>query len=284
MLDSTQLNNYRNNGYCVIENFKSLQQCQALQARAGEIVTDFSASDISVFSTKEQQRKADDYFLSSGDKVRCFFEEEAIGSSGEIVVEKSRAINKLGHAMHWQDEAFRLFSSDTRLEQICRQLEITDPRLLQSMYIFKQPRIGGEVNIHQDSTFLYTQPMSCVGFWFALEDATLENGCLWGLPGGHKTPLEKIMRRRDSGIGVEFTTLTDNHYRESDFVPLEVKAGSLIFFDGCFPHFSHANRSAKTRHAYTLHVIDGSADYPASNWLQREDQRAFPTFSQLRES
>jgi ectoine hydroxylase-related dioxygenase (phytanoyl-CoA dioxygenase family) len=39
---------------------------------------------------------------------------------------------------------------------------------------------------HQDSTFLYTDPPSCVGLWLALEDATRANGCLWGLKGIHK--------------------------------------------------------------------------------------------------
>lgn len=54
------------------------------------------------------------------------------------------------------------------------------------MYIFKQPSIGGEVAPHQDSTFLHTEPLSCVGFWWALEDADRQNGCLWGYPGVHK--------------------------------------------------------------------------------------------------
>ena len=54
------------------------------------------------------------------------------------------------------------------------------------MYIFKQPNIGGEVTCHQDSTFLYTEPIDIVGLWFALEDATIENGCLWAIPGGHR--------------------------------------------------------------------------------------------------
>jgi phytanoyl-CoA hydroxylase len=51
------------------------------------------------------------------------------------------------------------------------------------MYIFKQPFIGGEIDCHQDSTFLYTDPLSCIGFWFALEDATVDNGCLYAIPG-----------------------------------------------------------------------------------------------------
>ena len=63
---------------------------------------------------------------------------------------------------------------------------IVDPLAVQSMYIFKQPRIGGEVSCHQVATFLYTEPTSVVGFWFAIEDATLDNGCLWAQPGGHR--------------------------------------------------------------------------------------------------
>ena len=54
---------------------------------------------------------------------------------------------------------------------------------LQSMLIFKQPFVGGEVVPHQDSCFVTTDPLSCVGIWLALEDATQENGCLWTLPG-----------------------------------------------------------------------------------------------------
>ena len=57
------------------------------------------------------------------------------------------------------------------------------PQCVQSMYIFKQPHIGGEVGAHQDGTFLITQPQSCIGLWWALENTTIHNGCLWAIPG-----------------------------------------------------------------------------------------------------
>jgi ectoine hydroxylase-related dioxygenase (phytanoyl-CoA dioxygenase family) len=43
--------------------------------------------------------------------------------------------------------------------------------------------------------FLYTDPISVNGFWFAIEDATLENGCLWAAPGGHQGPLRQLFKR-----------------------------------------------------------------------------------------
>ena len=76
---------------------------------------------------------------------------------------------------------------------------MVEPRLLQSMLIFKHAGIGGEVVSHQDATFLYTEPMTVMGLWFALEDATIENGCLFAQPGGHRGPLRRLFRRSGSG-------------------------------------------------------------------------------------
>ena len=145
------------------------------------------------------------------------------------------------------------------------------PGIIQSMYIFKPPRIGGEVVCHQDSTYIYTEPESCVGFWFALEDATVENGCMQFIPGGHKSPLKRRNYRRPDGRLVT-ETLDDTPWPVENLVPVEAEAGTLVVFDGRASHLSAANRSDKSRHAYTLHVIDRACRYPDSNWLQRGDQ------------
>ncbi|MGC2130311.1 MAG: phytanoyl-CoA dioxygenase family protein, partial [Candidatus Aquilonibacter sp.] len=52
-------------------------------------------------------------------------------------------------------------------------------------------------------------------------------------------------------------------------IPLDVPAGSLVVFDGLLPHYSAPNRSPHSRHAYTLHAVDGRAAYSPKNWLQR---------------
>jgi phytanoyl-CoA hydroxylase len=136
------------------------------------------------------------------------------------------------------------------------------------MYIFKQPFIGGEVTAHQDHTFLWTDPPTVTGFWFALEDATVENGCLWARPGGHVEPPRKRFHRLPGG-GTAFEVVDDRPLPQDGMVPLPVSKGSCIVLHGLLPHDSGANRSARSRQAYSLHVIDAGASYPADNWLQR---------------
>jgi phytanoyl-CoA hydroxylase len=139
------------------------------------------------------------------------------------------------------------------------------------MYIFKQPHIGGEVTCHQDATFLYTEPRSVTGLWFALEDAGVENGCLWAIPGGHRLGLKKRFVRERQG-GTRFEVLDEGAWSVDGLVPLEVKKGALIILHGLLPHLSRMNRSPQSRHAYTLHLIESGCDYPADNWLQRSPQ------------
>ena len=155
-------------------------------------------------------------------------------------------------------------------------LGLADALALQSMYIFKQPGIGGEVGCHQDATFLYTDPMTVTGFWFAIEDATLENGCLWAAPG--RSSRRPACARCSSASG-DMTDDDGTVFEQLDptplptppdeLVPLEVPAGTLVVLHGLLPHWSGANRSARSRHAYSVHCIAAAADYPEWNWLQR---------------
>jgi phytanoyl-CoA hydroxylase len=266
-------NAYRRDGFLVLEGFVEPAACDELSAAAGRIVRDFSPEQISVFSTHEQTRRSDDYFLESGDKVRCFFEEDAF-VHGRLVHPIERSINKIGHALHDLEPAFRRFSYDRRLGELVASLGLARPQLLQSMYIFKQPFIGGEVTPHQDHTFLWTDPPSVTGLWFALEDATTDNGCMWALPGSHGEPARKRFHRAAGG-GTAFETLDDRPFPVDGFVPLEAPKGTCIVLHGLLLHRSGANRSAQSRQAYSLHVIDGAATYRADNWLQRGSLRGF---------
>ena len=89
--------------------------------------------------------------------------------------------------MHLLDEDIKSVSTSSKIIETIRGIGFRSPILLQSMIIYKQPRIGGRVTPHQDSTFLYTDPPSAVGFWFALDDCTVDNGTLAFIPGSHKS-------------------------------------------------------------------------------------------------
>ena len=270
LLSQVEIELFEQNGYLVLEDFVSKDACEALSHRATEIVDAFDPSEsVSIFTTNEQTRHSDRYFLESGDKIRCFFEEEAFAENGELRQAKSKSINKIGHAMHDLDPVFEQFSRTQELAQISKEVGFKDPRILQSMFIFKQPHIGGEVACHQDATFLHTEPMSVKGFWFALEDATQDNGCMWAIPGGHKSQVKSRFSRSKNGKGTEMEIFDDTPWETSKLLPLEVKAGTLVVLHALLPHMSYANRSANTRHAYTMHIIEGTADYPEWNWLQR---------------
>ncbi|MBN1209512.1 MAG: phytanoyl-CoA dioxygenase family protein [Myxococcaceae bacterium] len=264
----SRADDFEQQGFLVLPDFVPAASCKALKARAEELVAGFHPESISIFTTHEQTRTSDEYFLSSGDQIRFFFEEGAFRPDGSLRQAKELSINKIGHALHDLDPLFDRFSRAPGLAALASELGMSQPLLLQSMYIFKQPHIGGEVNSHQDSTFLYTDPPTCLGLWFALEDATLENGCLWALPGGHTLGLKKRFVRAPGG-GTTFRVLDPTPLPEEGFVPLEVRQGTLVVLHGLLPHKSGANTSSKSRHAYAVHLIDGSATYPQDNWLHR---------------
>jgi phytanoyl-CoA hydroxylase len=271
-LTAEQRAQYDRDGFLVLSDFADARSCDSLRTRAAELLHDFEPNEIvSIFSTREQNRRSDDYFLNSGDKIRFFFEEDAFNPDGTLKQPKEQSINKIGHALHDLDPVFNEFSRSSSVQQLVADLGIDQPLLLQGMYIFKQPRIGGEVTCHQDSTFLYTEPQEIAGLWFALEDATLNNGCLWAIPRGHRLGLKSRWLRNGEG-GMRFEVFDSSPWPEEKLVPLEVSKGSLIILDGLLPHKSLANRSAKSRHAYTLHLISADSRYPETNWLQRSPE------------
>lgn len=255
---------YEQNGFLVLPDFLAPADCDALQTRAAELVAGFDPGPTrTVFSAHDQRHTKARYFRQSADAIGFFFEEQATDRPPAL------ALNKIGHALHDLDPVFDRVSRRPSIAALAGALGFIQPLLLQSMYLFKQPQIGGEVGWHQDATYLHTAPVTVTGLWIALDDADRDNGCLMALPGAHRGPLRQRFHDQDGALVT--STLSAEPWPGVDPVPLEARRGTVVVLHGLLPHASAPNRSNRPRHAYALHLIDGHAEYGADNWLQRPD-------------
>ncbi|XP_039085584.1 phytanoyl-CoA dioxygenase domain-containing protein 1 isoform X2 [Hyaena hyaena] len=137
----------------------------------------------------------------------------------------------------------------------------------------------GHVNPHQDATFLYTEPLGrLLGIWMALEDATLDNGCLWFIPGSHTGGVSRRLIR-DPGSSEPVTSFLGSEPARDNslFVPTPVRRGALILIHGEVVHKSEKNLSDRSRHAYTFHLMETwDTVWSPENWLQPTAELPFP--------
>lgn len=301
---------FKRNGIAAVRGFASAGECEAMKARMRQLIAEWNPRESagSVFHTTQGKHVNNDYFLGSSEGVRFFFEPAAVDeATGQLRgdMPKELSVNKVGHALHWQDPVFREFSTSKKVSEIVEKLGWVDPVLPQSMYIFKQPHVGGPVSSHQDSTFLFTTPrQTCLGLWLALDDATEQNGCLWARPGSHVEPVRKHFHRNPAfARGGDVPPLV---FREmpgakavpwelgfpespsggardalvaAGFEPLPVSAGDLVLIHGEVDHLSLPNTSPLPRHSFQLHLIEGpnqGVEWHPANWLQYGGGRRFP--------
>ena len=272
-----RLQQFQSDGFLILEGFNTSTECDELIRQARELSGSYNfEGHPSVFQTTDQAKTTDDYFLNSGDRISFFFEKDAFDNSGKLKNDLFHSLNKIGHALHDLDPVFNSFSRSPQMKKLVAELGLSNSLIIQSMYILKHAKIGGVVDVHQDSSFLYTEPESCIGFWFALEDTTKENGCMWAMPGGHRTALRSWFRIKEEG-GTELFILDNEPISMEGMIPLEVKKGTCIVLNGLLPHYSLPNTSSKSRQAYAIHTINRHAHYPTTNWLQRniEELRGF---------
>lgn len=164
---------------------------------------------------------------------------------------------------------------------ITESLGYRDPRITQSQLIAKLAGIGGEVVPHQDGCVSFTNPPSALTFWYALEDTTLENGCLCVAPGSHlTTPLKQRLISSDDGTPKYENLPTPVWAKEAprsgvdakqlsyEYHALKVRKGTLVLLHGNLMHKSAANKSGKDRVAYTFSIVEGRLEFPSDMYVK----------------
>ncbi|MBZ0294595.1 MAG: phytanoyl-CoA dioxygenase family protein [Anaerolineae bacterium] len=225
-LTQQQIDSYRDNGFVVIENFLTPEELAEWRQSVDEAVA------------QRDDRKLADGSMRSGDSYY-----------DKVFVQR---INL------WQDhEGMRKLMLDPRLGKMAADLAGVDGiRIWHDQALIKKPW-ANPTGWHLDNPYWSFSSRNAISIWVALDDATLENGCLYFIPGTHKTATWEINVGIGQNIGDLFVQYPE--WGKMNSVPAPMKAGSCSFHNGLLAHGAGANMTNGWRRAMTCgYMPDGS--------------------------
>ena len=228
-LSAGQVAQFQEKGYIVVEDLLSGDEVEVLRQRVADIAagrTAFPAEKI---------------------------EYEPGISEQTPPIDRLRKLN--GCAQH--DQVFLNHALHPAILDVAESLLGPDLKLFGDQMFLKPPG-GMEKTYHQDSPYFKIEPMALVSSWVAMDDVTLENGCLWVVPGSHKggaldhSEVWMVGERRDMTIP---ETAFDRNIEES----IVMKAGSCSFHHSLLLHRSRANETTQRRRGLATHYMSAQS-------------------------
>jgi phytanoyl-CoA hydroxylase len=242
-LSQEQISKYQNDGFVVIEDFLSTDELDLWRAALEEAIAKRGGNKMP--DRKEVYGKGDDADKSYYDNVFA------------------QLINL------WQDnEKMREVMLDERLGKMAAQLADVDGiRIWHDQALVKKPW-ANPTSFHLDTPYWSFSDRRALSIWVALDDVTYENGCLFFIPGSHKTTRLEI-----AGIGKNMGSIFGIYpeFKATKSAPALMKAGSCSFHNGLTIHGAHANMTPGYRRAMTCaYMPDGNTYNGTQNILSDE--------------
>ncbi len=228
-LTPSQIRQFHDDGYCVVEALFSSAEVDAIEA----FFEQFKKNGPAIYDGKDR--------IEDVDKTK----------------RQVRAMHPHRHSTQAQAWALQ-----ARVISVLEVLLGRPPLLAQTMYYFKPPGAKGQ-GMHQDNFYLLAAPATCIAAWTAIDAATIDNGCLYVVPGSHRHDIHCPKEAGDAWL-----SYGDSHIkpfpRDAKPVAVEVPRGATMFFGGNLIHGSGPNRTTdRSRRTFIGHYIDEASDQVA---------------------
>lgn len=233
-LTSEQLRFFRENGFLAVEGVVAPARAAAMRERIEALCEAWES---------EEAR-------------RVGVQQEAEIRGAEGTKRAPDAVRKFSSLCE-HEPVFRAHAENPALLDMVEDLIGTPIRLYADQALLKPPLVGSEKLPHQDNAYFRVKPDDAViTCWCALDDATIENGCMHYVPGSHRLGIVE----HDAIAGTPH--LVPREFDRDRAVPVPLRAGGVIFHHSCTLHFSPPNRTSAWRRAFVCHFVRGDAEMP----------------------
>ena len=230
-LTDEQLAAYERAGFVVVEDLLSPQEVAGLQERLREYTHGGRAMGELLAQIEPRVERGEVQVDHPGDGIR-----------------------KIDYLVQ-HDDRYRGLGTHPNIVGIIEQILGPDIKMFRNAALMKPPGVGSPKGMHQDSPYWPIEPMALCSCWYAIDDATEENGCMGVIPGAHKRGALPHHNVTDDFV------IEDGHCDMNDLVLAPLRAGGGLFFHSLLPHYTAPNRSTSWRRAIALSYMSARSRY-----------------------